>query len=69
MSPAQIVVGRSLSDLLPTAPDSTVFNTEAVHPVWRENQEEALRLRFAEQEDDLSHHTRQLPRFPPQGLL
>ena len=67
LSPAQIVFGRNLRDLLPVAPGSTVFNNEAVHPVWREtwqHQEEALRLRFAKQMDSLDRHARQLPPLP-----
>ena len=68
LSPAQIVFGRNLRDLLPVTPDSTVFDNEAVHPVWREtwkHQEKALRLRFARQTDHLGQHTRHLPPLPP----
>ena len=68
MSPAQVVFGRNLRDLLPVAPGTQVFASPMVHPVWRqtwEQQEEALRLRFAKQVDDLRHNVRQLPPLVP----
>ena len=68
LSPAQIVFGRNLRDLLPVAPQTQVFTSDAVHPAWRDawtRQEEALRIRFAKQLDVLTPHTRQLPPLPP----
>ena len=68
LSPAQVVFGRPIRDLLPIAPPTQVFHSLAVHPVWRETwtqQEEALRLRFARQVDDLDAHTRALPPLTP----
>ena len=68
LSPAQIVFGKNLRDLLPVAPKTQVFTCPMVHPIWRqtwEKQEEALRLRFAKQVDDLRSNTRQLPRLVP----
>ena len=68
LSPAQVVFGRPIRDLLPMAPQTQVFHSQAVHPVWRETwaqQEEALRLRFAKQVDDLGVHTRALPALSP----
>ena len=68
LSPAQIVFGRNLRDLLPVAPQTQVFTSAAVHPTWREawaHQEEALRLRFARQVDILTPHTRRLPPLIP----
>ena len=68
LSPAQIVFGRNLRDLLPVAPLTKVFTSAAVHPTWREawaHQEEALRLRFAKQVDILTPHTLQLPPLIP----
>ena len=68
LSPAQIVFGRNLRDLLPIAPQTQVFTSDAVHPAWRDawtRQEEALRIRFAKQLDVLTPHTRQLPLLPP----
>ena len=67
LSPAQIVFGHNLRDLLPITPGSSVFDNEAVHPVWREtwkHQEKALRLRFARQIDNMDQHTRHLPSLP-----
>ena len=64
MSPAQIVFGRNLRDLLPVAPREQIFSSPAVHPIWRETwarQEAALRLRFAKQTDVLAEGTRKLP--------
>ncbi|KAK3875648.1 hypothetical protein Pcinc_019502 [Petrolisthes cinctipes] len=68
MSPAQIVFSRNLRDLLPIAPEKQIFTNPMVHPVWRqtwEKQEEALRLRFAKQVDDLRHNVWQLPPLVP----
>lgn len=36
MSPAQVVFGRNLRDLLPVAPGTQVFTNPMVHPVWRD---------------------------------
>ena len=68
MSPAQVVFGRPIRDFLPVAPPSQVFHCPTVHPVWRETwaqQEEALRLRFARQTDQMDAHTRALPALTP----
>ena len=68
LSPAQIVFGRSLRDLLPVTPENTVFDNPAVHPAWRDTwecQEKAMRLRFARQTDVLSRNTRSLPSLAP----
>ena len=63
LSPSQIVFGRSLRDLLPIQPGTSVFENDAVHPMWRDTwrlHEEALRLRFARQVEALQGHTRRL---------
>ena len=68
LSPAQVVFGRPIRDLLPIEPQTQVFASPAIHPVWRETwaqQEEALRMRFARQLDSLDNHTRALPALKP----
>ena len=65
LSAAQVVFGRNLRDLLPIAPQATVFDSPAVHPVWRETwacREQAMRVRFAKQTEELSRHAQ--PRSP-----
>ena len=72
LSPAQVVFGRPIRDLLPLAPHTQVFNNPAVHPVWRETwaqQEEALRLRFATQVEQLDSRTRALPALSPGDIV
>lgn len=67
VSPARVVFGRNLSDLLPVQPNSPVFQNPVVHPVWRDawkNQEDALRLRFMKQ-TDRQQYSRQLPPLQP----
>lgn len=64
MSPAQIGFGHNIPDLLPVCPRTPVFDNTSVHPVWREtwkNQENALRLRFFKQVNNLDQRTRQMP--------
>ena len=68
LSPAQVVFGRSVRDLLPITPEATIFESPTVHPVWRDTwacQEQAMRLRFARQTDVLGERSRPLPSLSP----
>ena len=68
LSPAQIVFGRSLRDLLPVTPETPVFDSPNIQPVWRDTwacQEQAMRLRFARQTDALGKHARSLATLSP----
>ena len=72
LSPSQIIFGRNLRDLLPVPPHTQVFDNEKVHPVWRDTwrcQEEALKLRFARQTENLNVHRRPLQPLLPGNLV
>ena len=72
LSPAQIVFGRSLRDLLPVSPSKPVFEHPWVHPVWRDTwacQEQALKMRFARQVHVLGRHARSLPPLTPGTIV
>ena len=59
LSPAQIIFGKTMGDLMPVMPEAPVFTNSAVHPLWREmwaKQEDALRLRFARQAESRRSH-------------
>ena len=59
LSPAQIIFGKPMGDLMPVMPEAPVFTNSAVHPLWREmwaKQEDALRLRFARQAEFRRSH-------------
>ena len=63
-SPAQVLFGRKLKDLIPIPPGTTIFEHAHTAPVWRETwkaREEALRLRFCKQLEARRRHTRALP--------
>ena len=67
-SPAQIVFGRPLHDILPVKPRTQVFDNESVRTDWTElwkNREVALRTRAEKQLESLSTHTRSLNPLRP----
>ena len=66
LSPAQVLFGRQLRDILPFKPRSQVFENNLVRPVWRDiwaQREEALRTRFGKQVDVLGAGARPLPQL------
>ena len=68
LSPAQIIFGKPMRDLMPVMPEAPVFTNNAVHPLWRETwakQEDALRLRFARQAESRRHGSKAQPPLIP----
>ena len=67
MSPSSILFGRSIRDKIPVPPGTSLFDNLKVAPVWHRTwqaREEALRLRFAKQADELRPRTRDLGQLP-----
>ena len=64
-SPAEILFGRQLRDVMPVFGNTyTMFENEKVIPIWREGwslKERALRTRAAKTVETLSEHSKKLP--------
>ena len=63
LSPAQVIFGRQLRDILPFQPRSQVFDNTQIRPLWRNiwsEKEEALRTRFGKQVESLTARSRAL---------
>ena len=64
LSPAQVLFGRQLRDILPFKPRAQVFDNDLIRPLWRDiwcQRENALRTRFGKQIDALAARSRPLP--------
>ena len=62
-SPSEVLFGRTIRDTLPVKPRSQIFDNDDVRPVWRDvwdKREDALRIRLAQQAENLNIKTRQL---------
>ena len=73
-SPAEIVLGRKLTDALPAIPKTKMFlNNEAVDPKWREmwhKREEAMHDSFRRNQEKIAASTRNLkPLYVGQYVL
>ena len=68
LSPAQIIFGKPMRDLMPVMPEAPVFTNSAVHPLWHETwvkQEDAIRLCFARQAESRHHASKAQPPLIP----
>ena len=63
ISPAEVVFGRPLRDVLPIPPRSQIFESSRIKPEWKtlwENREVSLEQRFKKQNEALKLRTRHL---------
>ena len=66
LSPAQVLFGHQLRDVLPFKPRTQVFSNDLIRPLWRDNwaqREETLRTRFGKQVEALTAGSRPLPQL------
>ena len=64
ISPAQILFGRPIRDMLPFKPNSQVFDHNMIKPLWEtiwDKRQQTLVNRSDRQLRELNHHTKRLP--------
>ena len=64
ISPAQILFGRPIRDMLPFKPNSQVFDHNMIKPLWKtiwDKRQQTLVNRSDRQIRELNHHTKLLP--------